>query len=128
MREPLLQGEGQSTMRATKPSPGATRWVASMAAATLVLTACQSDQNGEPFTLYTHCGIDDVNYSNQWYERVGGPLDDGSGNPPDGWDNPEHDGTITRLDDSTIVFTDDDGHREEFTLRANATGPTKVCE
>jgi hypothetical protein len=98
-----------------------------MAVVTLVLTGCQSDRGGEPFSLYTHCGIDEVRYEGQWYERVGGPLDDGSGNPPAGWDNPEHDGTMERIDDSMIVFTDDEGHREEFTLREGATGPKRVC-
>jgi hypothetical protein len=32
----------------------------------------------------------------RWYERVGGNLDDGHGNPPAGWGNPYQAGTLTK--------------------------------
>lgn len=31
-----------------------------------------------PFSLYTHCGIDELRLDGKFYERVGGPLDDGN--------------------------------------------------
>lgn len=100
-----------------------------MVALVLALALADGCGNGDgtSFSLYTHCGIDEVRFEGEWYERVGGPLDDGSGNPPPGWDNPEHEGTMTRVTDSTIVFTDDEGHREEFRLREGATEPKQQC-
>jgi hypothetical protein len=31
------------------------------------------------------------------------------------------------VDESTVVFTDEVGHREEFTLREGATEPKRAC-
>lgn len=86
-----------------------------------------SPGDAEPFSIYTHCGIDEVHYQGEWYERIGGVLDDGNGNPPSGWDNGDHPGSMARIDDTTIVFTDDRGHEEHFTLRAGATEPKRFC-
>lgn len=91
------------------------------------LGACDRE-GGQDFTLLTHCGIDELTFEGEWYERVGGSLDDGSGNPPEGWDNPEQEGTITRVDDATLVFTDQAGHREQFSLRAGATDAKDGCD
>lgn len=81
--------------------------------------------------LLTHCGIDDLQYDGHWYERVGGILDDGNGNPPPGWDNPTQAGRLTAIGDerppTKVVFTDDRGHHEEFALRAGAVDPKRIC-
>jgi hypothetical protein len=79
-----------------------------------------------PFDLYTHCGIHELVHDGQWYERVGGALDDGSGNPPDGWDNPEQAGWLL-VEGDRATFTDDHGHEEEFERRDGATEPIQVC-
>ena len=102
-------------------------WAIALATATALLVGCTPD-DGHDFVLITHCGIDDLQLEGQWYERVGGLLDDGSRNPPDGWDNPEQKGTVTRVDETTVVFTDDAGHSEEFVLREGATGPKDSCD
>jgi len=81
---------------------------------------------GEPFSLYTHCGIRELTFGGRWYERVGGALDDGQGNPPHGWDNPYQAGTLTSSG-STVLFRDRTGHREVFQLRPGATGPKVIC-
>ncbi len=80
----------------------------------------------QPFSLYTHCGIDELTFGGRWYERVGGARDDGNGNPPQGWDNPSQPGTLTSTG-STAVFRDSVGHREVFQLRPGATSPTMIC-
>lgn len=103
------------------------RRVMSIVVVTLALAACDLD-NTQDSVLYTHCGIDDLQFEGQWYERVEGLLDDGSGNPPAGWDNPEQEGTITRVDEATLVFSDAAEHREEFVLRVGATGPKQSCD
>lgn len=82
--------------------------------------------------LLTHCGIDELQYGGHWYERVGGVLDDGNGNPPTGWANPAQLGRLSAMDDKQpperVVFADDHGHHEEFTLRPDATGPKRMCD
>lgn len=109
-----------------RASGGVLRLVLALAVG-FVAAACTSDDEGTPFTLHTHCGIDEVHYNGQWYERVGGRLHDGAGNPPPGWDNPEHEGMIVTVDDSTILYTDDAEHREEFRRREGATEPKRMC-
>lgn len=103
------------------------------AAALLLVVGCgpldrAADPDPDPgaFELSTHCGIRELSVDGRWYEREGGVLDDGSGNPPAGWDNPFQRGTVTVTGD-TAVFTDDEGHREVFVLREGATGPLQVC-
>jgi len=81
---------------------------------------------GEPFTLYTHCGIRELTFGGRWYERVGGALDDGHGNPPQGWGKTYQSGTLTSSG-STVVFRDRAGHREVFQLRPGATSPKVIC-
>jgi hypothetical protein len=81
---------------------------------------------GEPFSLYTHCGIHELTLGGRWYELVGGALDDGHGNPPQGWDNPYQAGTLTSSG-STVLFRDHAGHRELFQLRPGATRPKVIC-
>ena len=78
------------------------------------------------FALYTHCGIDVVLYRGRWYERVGGLLDDGQGNPPAGWGNPYQSGTLTRAG-ARLVFRDEAGHREVFRPRPATASPPPKC-
>jgi len=93
----------------------------------------------DDFELYTHCGIralafDDaapqtgLDFSGRqphYYFRVGGPLDDGNSNPPDGWGNPYQTGRLS-VTGNTAVFTDDAGHREVFEFQPNQTPP--LCD
>jgi hypothetical protein len=81
---------------------------------------------GESFSLYTHCGIRELTFGGRWYERVGGALDDGHGNPPQGWANPYQPGTLTSTG-STVAFRDRAGHHEVFQLRPGATSPKLIC-
>ena len=79
-----------------------------------------------PYSLYTHCGIDEANIGGRWY-RATEPLSDGSGNPPKGWDNPQQNGEVTIVSDTEVVFTDSAGHRVTFVLRPHASGPLHLC-
>jgi hypothetical protein len=80
----------------------------------------------EPYTLYTHCGIDEAMINGRWYEAVH-PLTDGHGNPPPGWSNPGQPGTITLTSPTRAIFRDPAGHRVEFRLRPGATAPRHLC-
>jgi hypothetical protein len=74
--------------------------------------------------LETHCGVRYLVVDGDWFERDGGPLDDGRGNPPPGWGNPYHAGRVV-LSDDTALFSDDVGHHETF--RRLPTAPTIDC-
>lgn len=116
--------------------------VAAAAVAATGLTACASSNKGPiaavsaaapptasavAYSLYTHCGINDANIAGRWFQ-ADTPLFDSSGvNPPNGWDNPYQQGTITMLSATVAQFRDPQGHIVRFHLRANATGPTKLC-
>jgi hypothetical protein len=69
--------------------------------------------SGTPVNLNTHCGIRYLQVGDGWFERVGGPLDDGNGNPPSGWGNPLQPGHVT-LSGDLAIFRDDAGHQESF--------------
>lgn len=95
----------------------------------LALTGCGASASGanvHAFALYTHCGIGVMTYEGRWYERVGGLLDDGQGNPPAGWDNPYQRGTLT-ASGARLVFQDDAGHREVFRPRPTSASPSPTC-
>jgi hypothetical protein len=129
-------------VRAMRPmsvtSPGVGLRTSTLGALSLiVLTSCVGGQTqvvasrtshaaARSFSLYTHCGIDELRVDGKFYERAGGPLDDGSGNPPTGWDNPYQAGRITVVR-SLVVFTDDRGHKEQFEPRKGATDFKHVC-
>ena len=78
------------------------------------------------FDLYTHCGIGEIKALGKYFERVGGTLGDGFGNPPKGWDNPYDKGTLSVVGDSA-VFRDGHGHEVNFKLLPKATGFSTMC-
>ncbi|MFE0646569.1 hypothetical protein ACFW2Y_33950 [Streptomyces sp. NPDC058877] len=79
-----------------------------------------------PFELYTHCGIDEARIGSTYFEAET-PLSDGSGNPPEGWDNPTQLGTMTLKSETEAVFTDDAGHEVKFVARPGASASKHVC-
>ncbi|MFI6287268.1 hypothetical protein ACIBCM_21390 [Streptomyces sp. NPDC051018] len=79
-----------------------------------------------PFELYTHCGIEGAQIGSTYFVART-PLSDGSGNPPEGWDNPHQKGTMTVLSPTEAVFTDQAGHRVEFHVRPGVKGPENIC-
>ena len=79
-----------------------------------------------PFDLYTHCGIGEIKAFGKYFERVGGTLGDGFGNPPKGWGNPYDSGTLSVVGNSA-VFRDSRGHEVNFKLRPKATGFSTIC-
>lgn len=96
------------------------------------VTSCSLDSatatpSGIPFELHTHCGITDLAFDGTRYSRVGGPLDDGSGNPPAGWSNPYQDGWLV-LGEESVTFEDSAGHSEVFTPRTPTTPTLQPCD
>jgi len=79
-----------------------------------------------PFDLYTHCGISELKAFGRYFERVGGTLCDGFGNPPKGWGNPYDSGTLSVVG-NLALFRDSSGHEVNFKLRPKATGFSTIC-
>lgn len=74
------------------------------------------------YHLYTHCGVKSVTIDSHHYV-ADHPLDDGNGNPPQGWGNPYQPGTITLTSPTTAVFTEAGGHRVGFRLDPDGVAP-----
>lgn len=103
-----------------------------------LLTACaQADEGADavratpsgrtiPFDLYTHCGIDEARIGSTYFEAET-PLSDGSGNPPEGWNNPTQHGTMTLKSDTEALFTDSAGHEVKFRARPGASAFKHIC-
>ena len=84
------------------------------------------DLGGQPYSLYTHCGVYEAKIGDVYYEAEQ-PLDDGQGNPPPGWGNPYQQGTIT-VDSATVaIFRDGLGHVVRFRARPRATSYLRIC-
>lgn len=78
------------------------------------------------FDLYTHCGISELKAFGRYFERIGGTLGDGFGNPPAGWGNPFQAGRLS-VSGSIATFRDSHGHVEKFKVRPGATGFSMIC-
>jgi hypothetical protein len=108
--------------------------VALALAVAIVLAACGSRTiatkpattiaAGEPYQLYTHCGIEWARIDGTFW-RAMRPLSDGSGNPPPGWGNPYQEGTLTRTSSSTAKFTSRAGSVTFH--RTKRTRPPLIC-
>jgi hypothetical protein len=96
------------------------RRIVSVAAA-LAVAGCGSQAHaGQPYRLYTHCGIVWARIDSTFW-RADPPLSDGSGNPPAGWGNPYQDGTLVRISPTTARFDSPAGSvRFERTSRRQA--------
>ncbi|MFC4148998.1 hypothetical protein ACFO0M_22310 [Micromonospora mangrovi] len=79
-----------------------------------------------PFTLYTHCGVNEVSIEGRWYDAVA-PLSDGNGNPPPDWDHLFQEGTMRLTSPTEAEFHDSAGHVVTFRLRPGATEPRMIC-
>jgi|SRR3954447_4462738 hypothetical protein len=60
--------------------------------------------HGVPFNLYTHCGIEWARIRGTFW-RAEHELNDGSGNPPEGWGNPSQAGRLSFQSRRTATFS-----------------------
>ena len=81
--------------------------------------------SGSPYSLYTHCGIHEALVQGTYFV-ADEALDDGHGNPPEGWKNPYQPGAIT-VTGPKAIFRDDAGHTVTFHARPGATGFLNTC-
>ena len=78
-------------------------------------------------TLYTRCGILGTRFNGaEWVADP--PLDDGTGNPPRGWDNPFDIGTITLQPDGRAMFQSFGGRTAMFRVATEPDDRLSICE
>jgi hypothetical protein len=84
--------------------------------------------SSEPFQIYTHCGVTYADFDGKSF-YADPILDDGSGNPPNGWGNPFDNGTMTLKDQNTAQFMDGSGNCAWFSTQPRAGIPTiAICQ
>lgn len=80
-----------------------------------------------PYNLYTHCGVNDVQFDGKTY-YADPRLGDGNGNPPSGWGNPYDAGWLVPQDLQRVYFIDWMGHQAFFTTHPSyAITPSFLC-
>ena len=80
-----------------------------------------------PFSLLTHCGVDEARIRGTYFEAQT-PIAGPAASAPAGWDNPYQTGTMTLLSPTTAVFHDSRGHEVRFRARPGATAFKRPCD
>jgi hypothetical protein len=83
-----------------------------------------------PFDLFTHCGINGAMIDGVWWQAAP-ELNDGNGNPPNGWGNPYQAGVLHFTDDANAIFTGTPQAGSELVANLQRTAstefPTPLC-
>lgn len=101
----------------------------------LMLTGCGStaptqeasveEPNSTPFSVYTHCGVENVRIDGQWWHAKPPLYNDERTGPPAGWSDPHQEGTLTMESADRAVF-EALGQRVVF-VPAPDNEPVRVC-
>lgn len=78
-----------------------------------------------PFTVYTHCGVENVRIDGQWWHAKPPLYNQDQSGPPEGWGDPHQDGSLTMVAPDRAVF-DALGQRVVF-VPAAENEPVRVC-
>jgi hypothetical protein len=79
------------------------------------------------FELYTHCGLDHLVDFDASLWAVIGTADDGNGNPPEGFNNPFDEGTMTLVEGDVAEFRGQLGGVARFS-RLPGSKDIPLCE
>ena len=103
--------------------------------AALMFTGCGStsqtqDASGgkpssTPFSIYTHCGVENVRIDGHWWHAKPPLYNDERTGPPAGWSDPHQEGTLTVESTERAVF-EALGQRVVF-VPAPDNEPVRVC-
>jgi len=110
------------------------RYVAMLIAA-LLTTGCSSAASTErapavepsstPFSVYTHCGIENLRIDGRWWHASPPLYNQERSDPPAGWGDPHQEGTLTMESADRAVF-EALGQRVVF-VPAPDNEPARVC-
>ena len=83
------------------------------------------ESNRAPFTVYTHCGVENLRIDGQWWHAKPPVYGPERGGPPAGWGDPYQEGDLTIESDGRAVF-EALGQRILF-VPARPNEPVRVC-
>src|SRR5262245_58711639 len=108
---------------------------AAMLAAALVATGCggatltrqapDAEPTGTPFSVYTHCGVENVRINGEWWHAKPPIYNEERSGPPAGWGDPYQAGTLT-IESSERAIFEALGQRVVF-VPAPDNEPARVC-
>lgn len=86
-----------------------------------------------PFTVYTHCGVENARIDGQWWHAKPPLYNQDQSGPPKGWGDPHQDGTLTMVATDRAVFKTWDSESSSCprprTSRSTCAGsPTPAAE
>jgi hypothetical protein len=83
------------------------------------------DPSTTPFSVYTHCGVENVRIDGRWWHAEPPLYNQDRSGPPEGWGDPHQDGTLTMVAPDRAVF-EALGQRVVF-VPAPENEPVRVC-
>lgn len=83
------------------------------------------DPSATPFSVYTHCGVENVRIDGRWWHAKPPLYNQERSGPPEGWDDPYQNGTLTMVTQDRAVF-EALGQRVVY-LPAPENEPVRVC-
>lgn len=87
--------------------------------------ASEPDPSSTPFSVYTHCGVENVRIDGRWWHAKPPIYNEQRSGPPADWGDPYQHGTLTIESSDRAVF-DAQGQRVVF-VPAPENEPVRVC-
>ncbi len=87
--------------------------------------AVESEPSSTPFTVYTHCGVENVRIDGRWWHAEPPLYNDEQSGPPESWSDPYQEGRLTFESPERAVF-EARGQRVVF-VPAPDNEPVRVC-
>jgi hypothetical protein len=81
--------------------------------------------NSTPFSVYTHCGVENVRIDGRWWHAKPPLYNAERSGPPAGWGDPYQDGTLTIESPDRAVF--EALGQEVVFVPAPENEPVRVC-
>jgi hypothetical protein len=119
-------GQAERGPNGSPPQPSGSPYLPSTGQAERGPNGSPPQPSGSPYLLSTHCGIREARIGDTYYV-ADHPLDDGHGNPPPGWNNPQQSGSMATPTPGVAVFSDAEGHVVRFHARPGATSFLQMC-
>ena len=83
------------------------------------------EPSSTPFSVYTHCGVENVRIDGRWWHASPPLYDEAGSGPPAEWGDPYQEGALTRESSDRAVF-EALGQRVVF-LPSPDDKPVRVC-
>lgn len=88
-------------------------------------TTAADERSSTPFSVYTHCGVENVRIDGRWWHAKPPLYNQERSGPPQGWGDPYQEGTLTMVSPGRSVF-EALGQRVVY-VPAPDNEPVRVC-